>query len=179
MEFFEAVEKRVSVRRYRPDPVSREDLLRVLAAARRAPSWENLQCARFLVVTDPGKKNAVFEAVHEGNPAKKAVAAAPAAVLLCADPADSGSRAGLDYFLVDAGIAFEHLFLAAAALGLGTCWVGVFDEAALKKAFGIPEGTRVVALTPLGYPEKQSSPRPRKELSELVHFETWGGTGKK
>ncbi len=179
MEFFEAVEKRVSVRRYRPDPVSREDLLRVLKAARRAPSWENLQCARFLVVTAPEKRKAVFDAVPEGNPAKKALRAAPAVILLCADPADSGSRGGLDYFLVDAGIAFEHLFLAAAAMGLGTCWVGVFGEADLKKAFGIPDRTRIVALTPLGYPEKESSPRPRKELSELVHFEEWGGAEKK
>ena len=178
MDYFEAVERRVSVRRFRPDPVSREDLLRLLGAARRAPSWKNLQCARFLVVSDPAKRKAVFDAVPEGNPAKKALLAAPAAVLLCADPADSEVFNGMDYSLVDAAIAFEHLVLAASALGLGTCWVGVYDEAALKRAFGIPAASRVVALTPLGYPEKESAPRPRKEISEIAYFDAWGAKGK-
>ncbi|MDO8805832.1 MAG: nitroreductase family protein [Elusimicrobiota bacterium] len=176
MDIFEAIETRVSVRKYKPAPVEPEKLALVLNAGRRAPSWKNLQCARFLVLTSPEKKQAVFSALPESNPAKKALLQAPVIILVCADPAQSGACNGMDYYLADAAAAFEHLCLAARALGLGTCWVGVFDEAALKKEFSLPDGVRVVALTPLGYPEHDTAPRPRKELSEITFYEKWGGS---
>ena len=79
---------------------------------------------------------------------------APMLVVMCADPDHSGHKDGKDYYLVDTAIAFEHLVLAAAAEGLGTCWLGgMFNEAEVKRQLGIPEKLRVVAITPLGYPE--------------------------
>ncbi len=174
MDIFEAIETRVSVRKYKPAPVEREKLELVLNAGRRAPSWKNQQCARFLVLTSPEKKRAVFSAVPEGNPAKKSLSQAPVIIVVCADPSQSGVSNGIDYYVADAAAALEHLCLAARALGLGTCWVGIFDETALKKELGLPAGARVVALTPLGYPEYEQAPRPRKELSEITFYENWG-----
>lgn len=174
MDVFEAIEARVSVRKYKADPVEKEKLELVLNAGRRAPSWKNQQCVRFLVLTSPEKRQAAFSALPDDNPAKKALAQAPAVIVVCADPAQSGVANGIDYYVADAAAAFEHLCLAARALGLGTCWVGIFDEAALKREFGLPAGIRVVALTPIGYPEYYPAPRPRKELSEITFYESWG-----
>ncbi len=73
---------------------------------------------------------------------------------VCADPEQSGHKDGKEYYLVDAAISFEHLVLAAAAEGLGTCWLGgMFNEADVKRHLSIPDKIRVVAITPLGYPE--------------------------
>lgn len=76
-------------------------------------------------------------------------------IVVCADPDQSGHKDGKDYYLVDAAISFEHLVLAAAAEGLGTCWLGgMFNEDEVKRQLGIPDQLRVVAITPLGYPEE-------------------------
>jgi nitroreductase len=81
---------------------------------------------------------------------------------------------GIDYFIADTAIAFEHLCLAAHALGLGSCWMGLYDEAVVSHALGIPEGMRVVGITPLGYPDQEPKARPRKELAEIAYFNEWG-----
>lgn len=80
-----------------------------------------------------------------------------------------------EYYLVDAGIAMENLMLAARAEGLGTCWLGEFEESAAKDALGIPGQWRVVGLTPLGWPDQDPKPRPRKALEEIAFREKWEG----
>ncbi len=146
MDFYDVVKNRKSVRSYRPDQVPGDVLLRIMEAARLAPSWANKQCWRYVVVDDPEIISRIAQPHVVGF-------GAPAMVVLCADPAQSGQREGKDYYLVDAAISMEHLVLAAAAEGLGTCWVaGRLDEAPIKKALGIPDHLRVVAETPLGYP---------------------------
>ena len=90
----------------------------------------------------------------------------------------------MDYFLVDVSIAMEHLVLAAADLGLGTCWIGAFDEKKIKTILSIPDNIRIVALTPIGYPAEKQNFREkmtrkviksskRKPLDEIVHYEKW------
>jgi len=79
-------------------------------------------------------------------------------------PAPRGDRL---YYMFDIGIAMEHVMLAAADRGLGTCWIGWFDEAVARKALGVPDGIRVVASTPLGVPDEKPDPKPRTELSEI------------
>ncbi len=74
---------------------------------------------------------------------------------------------------VDVAIAMEHLMLAAAAEGLGTCWIGAFDETSVKRILDIPADVKVIALTPVGYPAKKRAHRPRKELSEIIATERW------
>ncbi|GFO59419.1 nitroreductase [Geomonas silvestris] len=174
MDISQVIRDRRSIRKYQDRPVEWEKIEQVLEAARLAPSWKNLQCWRFLVVTDPGKKAGLLAAFPEENPGKKALAMAPCVILVCADPKESGVENGIEYFVADTAIAFEHLCLAATDLGLGTCWMGMFDEPALRLALKIPEGIRVVGVTPLGYPDQEPRPRPRKELGEIAYCDDWG-----
>jgi nitroreductase len=174
MDFFDVIRERRSIRKYREQAVETEKLLAVLEAARLAPSWKNQQCWRFLVLQEAGKRAALLDCFHEENPGRKGLGQAPVVIVVCADPQESGSEEGKDYYLADAAMAFEHLCLAARALGLGSCWMGWFDEVRLKGVLGIPKELRVLGVTPLGYPDQEPKPRPRKELAEIAFFEEWG-----
>lgn len=173
MDLYEALQNRRSVRKYEPEIVPEEKVNKVLEAARVAPSWKNMQCWRFIVVRDEEKKKLLAESLHEGNPAVKATANAPVVIVICANPEASGQLDGKEYYLLDAGIAMQQLMLSAHAEGLGTCWVAWLDEAKARAACKVPDDYKVVALTPLGIPAKQSSMPPRKELSEIVFQEEW------
>lgn len=175
MDLYDTIESRRSIRRYKADPVSEEQVLRVLNAARLAPSWKNFQCWRFIVIRSDERRTAVLTAFDDSNPGKKAIMAAPVLIVLCADPESSGKMGDRPYYLVDAGIAMEHLMLAARAEGLGSCWLGEFREDAAKAALDVPEGWRVVGMTPLGYPDQDPRPRPRKTMEEIAFREKWGG----
>lgn len=168
MDFIDLVKQRRSIRVYRPDPVPQTKLDQVLEAARLAPSWANGQCWTFIVVTDPRVKSRVAEAGNEW------IEQAPVIIAACADPKRSAIKGDQHYYLLDIGIAMEHLVLAAAEAGLGTCWIGWFDEAKAKAALGLPEELRVVALTPLGYPDEEPEARPRRSLGEIVYRDRWG-----
>jgi nitroreductase len=174
MELFQAIRERRSIRKYKEMPVEHEKIEQVLDAARLAPSWKNLQCWRFLVLTDAEKKMAMLSAFADDNPGKKAFLQAPVAIVVCANPAESDLSHGIEYYVADAAIAFEHICLTAHALGLGTCWMGLFDEAEMKAKLNIPDGMRVVGITPLGYPDQEPKARPRKELVEIAYFDEWG-----
>jgi nitroreductase len=167
VEFMEVVRQRRSVRRYRPDPVPQAKIDHVLEAARLAPSWANGQCWTFIVVTDPKVKRRLAEAGNEW------IEQAPTIIAACADPEKSGVKGDQQYYLLDIGIALEHLVLAAADEGLATCWIGWFDEKTAKGALGVPDDVRVVALTPLGYPEEAPEARPRRSLGEIVRRDRW------
>lgn len=173
MDIFQVFRDRRSIRKYKDTPVERHKIEQILDAARLAPSWKNMQCWRFMVLTDPEKILAVLPSFADDNPGKKAFAHAPAAIAVCADPAESDLDHGIEYFVADAAIAFEHICLAAHALGLGSCWMGSFDEDRLKSALCIPDNVRIVAVTPLGYPDQEPKQRPRKELAEIVFFDNW------
>ena len=150
-----------------------EKLEAALEAARLAPSWANLQCWSFIVVKDPAVRRAVSERL-QGNPCQKGVAQAPVLIAACADPQASGRSSGQDYYLVDVGIAMEHLMLQAWEEGLGTCWIGRFEESEVKPVLGVPDQVRLVAMTPLGYPARIPDERGRKPLGEIVFFEGYG-----
>lgn len=174
MDLFQAITGRRSIRKYKPTPVEPAKIKQVINMARLAPSWKNLQCWRFLVLTDADRRAALVNAFPDENPGKKAIAAAPCIILVCADPSESGVENGMEYFMADAAIAFDHLCLAAYGLGLGTCWMGWYHEESIKEALGIPQQFKVVGLTPLGYPDQSPNPRPRKELAEIAFCENWG-----
>lgn len=174
MDLFQTISERRSIRKYCDIPVEDEKLRTVLDAARLAPSWKNMQCWRFLVISDATTKTRLLEAFSAENPGRKGLVMAPLMILVCAEPTESGVENGIDYFVADTAIAFEHLCLAAQALGLGTCWMGLFDEARIKAEAGIPPHIRVVGVTPLGYPDQEPKARPRKELQEIAYLEEWG-----
>jgi len=181
METLEAIRTRRSVRKFSDRPVEPEKLQAVLEAARQAPSWANMQCWRFVVVEDQATKAQIsslsfVEAYfgpkgYKSNPAQKALAEAPVVIVACGEPTQSGELRGQQYYLTDVGIATQNLMLAAHDLGLGTVFVGVFDEEQLGELLGIPPELRIVGLFPLGYPrEEQKAGPPRKPLDEIVHY---------
>jgi nitroreductase len=178
MDFMDVVAARKSVRSYADKPVEEEKLSKVLEAARLAPSWANKQCCRYVVVKDKAK---IQELAGGFNGWLKQ---APVIVVACADPKDAGTHDGMNYYLVDVGISMQQLILAATDMELGTCWIGGFDEAKIKKALGIPENIKVVAMTPLGYPADKEGlgsklrktvigGGKRKPLAEIIHQEKW------
>jgi nitroreductase len=166
MEFMDLVLKRRSIRKYKPEPVPKEDIEYVLEAARQAPSWANRQCWRYIVVSD--------EATRKKITMREWAAKAPIVIVGCGDPTKAGNLDGRPYYMLDMGISMEHLVLAAAEKGLGTCWIGgQFDEKVVREALGVPESHRVVALTPLGYPDESPAAKDRKPPTELVTWEKW------
>lgn len=158
MQFMEVVRRRRSIRRYKRTPVPEEVLSQILEAARLAPSAGHRQPWHFIVVRDEETKKQLGISSWAVE--------APVVIVGCADTAVRSEP----MCLVDLAIAFEHIVLAAANLGLGTCWIGRLDaDETIKKVLGIPERVRVVAVTPLGYPDETPGPKVRKSLSEIVH----------
>jgi nitroreductase len=171
MTVMEAILKRRSVRKYTADPVSDEILGRVLEAARLAPSGKNLQPWKFIVVRSAETR----ERLARASAGQAFIAQAPVVVVACADPEACYARMGryMKSWPVDVACALEHLMLQAAAEGLGTCWIGAFEEQAVKDVLGVPEGIRVLALTPLGHPAEEPAFRGRKSLDEIVAYDTY------
>lgn len=150
MEIFDVIKARKRVRKYLDKPVEKEKLEQILIAARLAPSWRNGQCWKFVMVTQPEKKQALIHCTSVFNQIWMGMEYA--IFVACGNPKQSGSRNEQPYYMVDVAIALEHLILAATNLGLGTCWIGGFEEKKVKELLEIPESYRVVAMTPLGYP---------------------------
>ena len=157
----EIFSKRQSVRAYADTAVEREKIERCLEAARLAPSACNIQPWRFIFVTDAALRREVAQAAN----GQKWMADAPVTVVGCGLPEQAYKKMGghgnsVD---VDVAIAMDHLTLAAVAEGLGTCWIGAFDEAKVKDLLAIPEQVKVVAMTPLGYPSSADLNRPMED----------------
>lgn len=171
MDFYEVVRTRRSVRSYKPDPIPEEALMRILDAARIAPSGSNRQPWRFIIVKDEALKRRLAAACHN----QTFIAEAPVVIVACGYNIhwNRGGYMGDLSMLVDVSIAFTHLILAARAEGLGTCWIGAFDNEEVKKILGVPENVNVVAITPLGYPKDEGfgEPGSRKALSEIVSID--------
>ncbi len=167
MDLYEVVRTRRSVRAYKSDPIDDETLNRVLEAVRIAPSGSNRQPWRFVLVKDEKLKRRLAAACNK----QAFVAEAPLVVVACGFkiPIDRGDYMGDMGMLVDVSIAFTHLILAARAEGLGTCWIGAFDNDQVKKLLKIPEDVNVVAVSPLGYPKQGfGNPGARKQMNEIV-----------
>lgn len=168
MTVMEAIRGRRSVRSYSSKSVEKEKLTAVMEAARLAPSARNRQKWKFIVVTDPEVKEKLFEACN-GQPSIKE---APAAIVVCGE--EPGIMAcGQPVETVDASIAMSFIILKAYEEGLGTCWLGHFDQYKVKAALKIPEEVFAVAVTPLGYPAESPDARPRKKLDEVVSFDKY------
>ncbi|MCX7008187.1 MAG: nitroreductase family protein [Kiritimatiellaeota bacterium] len=177
-DFLELCRRRESVRRYdSAHPVDRAAIERCLEAARLAPSACNSQPWRFIVVDEPAAKAALaavaFTGVHNFN---KFAAEAPVLIIAIREFSKFAARAAgwvrsLEYSLIDLGIACEHLILQAAEEGLGTCWIGWFDERAVRKQLGLPRSTKIDIIIPLGYSaEPAVREKNRKPPAEVWSF---------
>lgn len=173
--FIDLVKKRRSVRSYKPDPVPRELIEKCLEAVRHAPTACNTQSWKFIVVEGELKERLVAESLGGLVVPNRFATGAPVIVVIAADPdfvthRIGGTFKGIDYRLIDAGIAGEHFVLQAAELGLGTCWIGWFDQKAVKRVLSLPGGWAVSAMITVGYPLDRPGEKKRKELQDISEF---------
>ena len=169
MNFNELVLKRSSIRGYTSDPVSDEDLAYVLEAFRMAPTASNLQPFGLIVIHTKGRKEELSRIY------KPAWFTQPPLILCgCKIPRDAWVRSdGINSSDIDIAIAFDHMILAATERGLGTCWVAAFDPEAAREVLRLPKGVEPILFTPLGHPDAAPRVKRRKELSELVRYDSW------
>lgn len=169
MDVLSAIQGRRSIRKYSSKPVEEEKLLKVLEAARLSPSAKNLQEWRFIVVKDLElREKLTNEAIKQPF-----VGEAPIILVCCGTEANGIMKCGQPRYTVDLSIATAYMILEAYEQGLGTCWLGSFDENKVKEILDIPEDVRVVSITPLGYPSESPAQRPRKELNEIVSYDKY------
>jgi nitroreductase len=172
MDVFEAIEKRRSIRSYESTSVPEEKLERILESARLAPSASNVQPRHFIVVTDEERKKALAVGIFA-----RFLKQAPVVIVACGDDKKSPK-----WYPIDVAIAVENMVLAATGEGLGTCWIGSFDENKVRAVVKIPENLRVVVLLAVGYPGGKEGlgskvlrlVRKRKSLDEIVSIEEYG-----
>ena len=180
MEFESVIKSRESIRDYSDKKVEDEKINFILECARLAPSWANKQCWHFIVI----KQKKTINDLSKTSPINHWLKKAPIIIVACADPKQSGFRNDMHYFIVDVSIALEHIVLAATDKGLGTCWIGGFNEKKVIEILGIPKDIKVVAMTPLGYPAEKKritgkitkiviQSKKRKSLDKIVHNNKW------
>jgi len=178
MIFMDLIKKRISVRKYSAKAVPRELIDLCLEAARLAPSACNSQPWSFIVVDDEKTKNEIVEKSMSGiYSSNKFVMTAPVIIVVITEHSTYLARVGgmlrhIKYNLLDIGIACEHLVLQAEEMGLGTCWLGWFDEKAVKKVLGLPKSTKVDVMISLGYPDENlpAKKRIRKSLDDMRRY---------
>ncbi len=177
MTFLELVRQRRSVRAYLPDAIPRDALERCLEAARLAPSACNSQPWRFIVVDEPGLKAELAGAAFAGMYSMNTFAAdAPVLVAVVRErskfaAAMGGLFRGVQYALIDVGVACEHFVLQAEEEGLGTCWLGWFNEKAVKRTLGLRAKDKVDIILSVGYPaDEEVRDKQRKTLGAMVRF---------
>lgn len=169
MEFSDLIRERYSVRAYTPDPIEDEKLDRVLEAARLAPTAANRQPFRILVIETAGREEELSRIYG-----KAWFVQPPLVICACGLPEEGWTRRdGKSYVDVDVAIVMDHLILAAANEGLGTCWVGAFDPDAAREVLSLPEEVEPIAFTPLGYPADEPGSKKRKPLDKLVRYGNW------
>jgi len=162
---------RRSIRRYKDEPVPDDLLSEVLEAGRWAPSASNRQPWDFVVVRDPEIRAAVAEHAAYCFIKWAHVEEAPVIIALCGDARNAVYR---QFLHEDVGLAGSQMMLQAAALGLGTCWLGGVDRDAIGTILKIPSHVEVIGLLTLGFPAEDPEPPARKPLAEIVHYDVYG-----
>jgi len=166
MDLYEAVRRRGSVRAYRDESIEQDKLLRILEAGRLAPSARNLQSWKFIVVRGAPIRSRLAKASGQAFLAQAAAVIA----VVSLDP-DRLMHCGVPSGPVDCAIAIEHMALAATAEGLGTCWIGHFDQAGCCRILNVPSTARIIEMLTVGYPAAEPAPKDRKPLEEIVSYE--------
>ncbi len=200
MDVLEAIEKRRSIRKFKSEKITEEQIGKLIEAARLAPSGCNVQPWRFIIVKDKKLKNKLCGASYN----QKFIEDAPIVIVCCGDLlswkrtkekteellrtgeinlSDETQRAleeradiaisteirnRIPTTLMNVAIAIEHIILEAVELGLGSCWVRLFDDKTVKRLLKIPDHIHVVALLPIGVPDEDPSPRSRLSVSEIT-----------
>ncbi|MCD1293918.1 nitroreductase [Methanocella sp. CWC-04] len=171
MDVSEAIETRRAIRSFKKERPSKEQIKRILHAGHMAPSAGNLQGRDFIIIEEDSIKRSLSIAAL----GQTFIMEAPVCIVSCANTPRSaskyGSRAAM-YAIQDASIAVMNMMLMARDLGLGTCWVGAFDENKVAEILGLPDGVRPVAIVPLGYPDEKPEAPPRLG-DRIEHWNGW------
>ena len=173
MDVLEAIKGRRSIRAFKNRDVPAEIVEKLIDAARWAPSAGNIQPWEFIIVRKPKIKRRLVEAALD----QVFIEEAPVVIVVCANEVRSsqgyGVRGETLYCIQDTAAAIQNIHLTAYSLGLGTCWVGAFREEETREILKIPYGIRPVAIIPVGYSAEAPTPRMRKSISQIVHYETF------
>jgi len=178
----EAIWRRVSVRRFRPDPVPVELVDLLLEAGARAPSGGNMQPWEFLVVTEPALKHDLVQATYTGfysgagNP-QLWIETAPVLIVALCNYKRSLARYGQDamrWATMDVAAAVQNILLAAAQAGLGGCWGGGYREETVTALLGLPDLVRPIGMLPIGWPAEIPDLKPRLPISLITHRDRYG-----
>lgn len=173
MDILEIIKGRRSIRNFKTENLPEQAVENLVEAARWAPSAGNTQPWKFIIVRKPEIKKRLAKAALE----QAFVEEASVVIVVCADENRSsqgyGNRGRTLYCIQDTAAAIQNIHLAAYSLGLGTCWIGAFDEEEARTILKIPQGIRPVAIIPVGYPAESPQPRNRRPLEEIVHYETF------
>jgi len=184
MDFNEVVLSRKSIRSFSEKQIPGEVLQEMFVASQVAPSFQNRQCWRYIVVKEPKKRKEL--ALKSGLVGKVNffIKEAPVIIVACADSSKSGTMNNQDYYLVDVAISFQQMMLEAWNNGIGSCWLAAFNENSVKKILDIPDKIRVVAMSPFGYPKERASlyskavkifagSKKRIDLDKMIFREKW------
>ena len=169
MDVSTAISQRSSVRAYKNTDVEEDKLRKILEAARLSPSASNRQEWKVIIVKNKETRKKLAGAAF----GQSFIGEAPVVIVACGTESKSVMGCGQPTHTVDVSIACAFMILQAYELGLGTCWIGAFKEDAVKNILKIPKQVRVVAMTPLGYPDEPPSPKDRKSLDQIVCFEKY------
>ena len=173
MNITELIKYRKSVRSWADKPVDTETVEKIIDAARFAPSANNLQDWRVIAITESALRAKMVEIAR----GQKFVGEAPVILVICGDSSTGEMSCKMPRSVIDATILIDHITLIAAGEGLGTCWIGSFDQEACRKLLRISGGWEVVELLPLGYPASPSPVnKPRKRVSEVLNWNLWDGS---
>lgn len=178
------VRDRRSVRTFDTErPVPEDVLNSMLEAARLAPSSNNTQPWHFVVVRDPEALRRLATAAPAGTSINRWMKTAPAVIVCCGQPnllahTAMGQLVDKNWFIMDIAIAVEHMVLAAREQGVGTCWVGWYDERKVRQIIRAPRAARIAALLPVGYPKADKWPpaKKRRPLADIVSWDHFGKT---
>ena len=169
MDVFTAISQRSSVRAYKDTDIEEDKIEKILEAARLSPSSSNRQQWKFIVVKNKETRKKLANAAF----GQSFIGEAPVVIVACGTESKAIMACGQPAYTVDLSIALSFMILEAWELGLGTCWIGAFKEEEVKKILKIPEHVRVVAMTPLGYPNQPPSQKSRKGLDQIVCLEKY------
>lgn len=170
MKIIEEIVNRRSIREYSSRTIEPEKLERILEAARLAPTARNQQDWKLILVKNPDIKEKLVDAAA---PHQQFLKGAPILIAACALNPSYTMRCSHPAFLIDLAIVLEHVALQAVREGLGTCWIGSFDEKKAKTVLGIPQDVRIVELMSMGYPEQIQPARSRKPIKDLIGWDSW------
>ncbi len=167
MELMETIRKRLSIRNYQDASVPEDKLSRILEAARISPSARNSQDREFVVVRDPSQRHRLAQAAAH----QRHVAQAPILIAAVSTKPEYHMPNGVPAYPMDVGIAIDHMTLVAVEEGLGTCWIGGFDQDVARAALGVPESHVIAAILTLGLPMTIPEAKPRRAFEDIIHHD--------